>query len=336
VGIEAGLARAWREASRGEPPAALDDAIRAAARKAVYAGPRPAGASPFGGRWRVPLSVAAVLVVSATITLLVAERDKHGSRSLHEQAAPPPPASLREFFGSRAAPAEPELPAQSTEQGAPPAPSLPTPQPQRELAGNAQPELAERKAIGSAAGTGLTSADKAQAPADAQRAERSAQQAPFTEVAPSEARHDEAEAVAGAPAAAPALPRAADRLRDVAPAVADEPAGGLTKRETRSAVRAKESVAEEARVPPPQAQEPARKAAPPRAEPSAFPATPGAAALPEGDAAADTENLEPKAWLERILELRRRGKLGEADKSLKAFRARYPDYPLPAELNGPR
>ena len=63
AGSEAGLARAWREASHDEPPAAMDDAIRAAARKAVHAGPRPAGASPFGGRWRVPLSVAAVLVV---------------------------------------------------------------------------------------------------------------------------------------------------------------------------------------------------------------------------------------------------------------------------------
>lgn len=93
---------------------------------------------------------------------------------------------------------------------------------------------------------------------------------------------------------------------------------------------------EEAGVQPPQAQEPARKAAPPRAEPRAFSAAPGAAASPDGETAADTENLEPKAWLERILELRRQGKLEEAAKSLKVFRERYPDYPLPQELNGPR
>jgi soluble cytochrome b562 len=37
-------------------------------------------------------------------------------------------------------------------------------------------------------------------------------------------------------------------------------------------------------------------------------------------------------WLDRILELRRQGKLEEADKSLKAFRERYPAYPLPPEL----
>jgi hypothetical protein len=123
AGSEAGLARAWREASHDEPPAAMDDAIRAAARKAVHAGPRPAGASPFGGRWRVPLSVAAVLVVSATVTLLVAERGKHGSRSFHDQVAPPPAASAPEPFGAAPAPAEPELPVQAAEQVAPPVPS---------------------------------------------------------------------------------------------------------------------------------------------------------------------------------------------------------------------
>ena len=92
---DASQAQAWREASQDEPPAALDDAIRAAARQAVHAGPRPVGASPFGGRWRVPLSVAAVLVVSATVTLLVAERDRDGSGALHDQTATPPTVSAR-------------------------------------------------------------------------------------------------------------------------------------------------------------------------------------------------------------------------------------------------
>jgi hypothetical protein len=42
--------------------------------------------------------------------------------------------------------------------------------------------------------------------------------------------------------------------------------------------------------------------------------------------------LEPKIWLERILALRREGKLQEAERSLQEFRRRYPDYPLPPEL----
>jgi len=335
AGSEAGLARAWREASHDEPPAALDDSIRAAARKAVHAGPRPAGASPFGGRWRVPLSVAAVLVVSATVTLLVAERDKHGSRSFQDQAAPPPAASAPEPFDAEPAPPEPELPVQAAEEGASPVPSLPTPERQREPAGTAQPQ-AERKGLGSAAPAESAGTEQSQAPARAQPTEGPAQPAPLTSTVPAAARHDEAEAVAGAPAAAPPAPRAADTLRDAAPGAADEPADGLAKREARSAIRAKESGMEEAGVQLPQAQEPARKAPPIQVEPRAFPAAPSAAASPDGDAAADTENLEPKAWLERILELRRQGKLEEAAKSLRAFRERYPDYPLPQELNAPR
>ncbi|MEO8626919.1 MAG: hypothetical protein ABI612_02300 [Betaproteobacteria bacterium] len=56
-----------------QPPAHLDDAIRAAARRAAHVRPRLAG-SLFNARWRIPLSVAAVVVVSATLTLMVAER----------------------------------------------------------------------------------------------------------------------------------------------------------------------------------------------------------------------------------------------------------------------
>jgi hypothetical protein len=42
--------------------------------------------------------------------------------------------------------------------------------------------------------------------------------------------------------------------------------------------------------------------------------------------------LDPKTWLDRILALRREGKLQEAERSLQEFRRRYPDYPLPPEL----
>ena len=42
--------------------------------------------------------------------------------------------------------------------------------------------------------------------------------------------------------------------------------------------------------------------------------------------------LDPKTWIERILALRREGKLQEAERSLQELRRRYPDYPLPPEL----
>jgi hypothetical protein len=48
------------------------------------------------------------------------------------------------------------------------------------------------------------------------------------------------------------------------------------------------------------------------------------------------ESLAPSAWIKRILDLRREGRLKEAADSLKAFRTRYPEYPLPPELSVPQ
>ncbi|MCZ7563724.1 MAG: sigma-70 family RNA polymerase sigma factor [Burkholderiales bacterium] len=88
------LARAYRATPRDEPPRALDDRILAAAHRA--AGARPAPARPdWTRRWRVPLSVAATVVLSATITLMVYES---------EQAPPPfaPAGAPAEGAGERA------------------------------------------------------------------------------------------------------------------------------------------------------------------------------------------------------------------------------------------
>jgi hypothetical protein len=49
-------------------------------------------------------------------------------------------------------------------------------------------------------------------------------------------------------------------------------------------------------------------------------------------AAEDALVLEPQAWIERILALRREGRMQEAQRSLEQFRRRYPDYRLPPEL----
>ena len=42
--------------------------------------------------------------------------------------------------------------------------------------------------------------------------------------------------------------------------------------------------------------------------------------------------LAPEAWLARIAELRKQGRLREADESLAEFRKRYPDHKIPAAL----
>jgi hypothetical protein len=57
-------------------------------------------------------------------------------------------------------------------------------------------------------------------------------------------------------------------------------------------------------------------------------------AVPRLDTQADHEAdlLSPEVWLQRIREWRAKGDLVQADASLKAFRRRYPDYPLPADV----
>ena len=75
------LTAIYRAAGEEAPPVALDDAIRAAARREVGARPRPAGFA-FGHSWRVPLSIAAVLVLSVSLVTLLQEEAP-------ELAAPP-------------------------------------------------------------------------------------------------------------------------------------------------------------------------------------------------------------------------------------------------------
>ncbi len=69
------VSRAYRDARAHEnasPPAALDDAIRAAARRAVKAVPLPVGKS-WPRRWTPPLAVAAVVVLSVSVVFVAVE-----------------------------------------------------------------------------------------------------------------------------------------------------------------------------------------------------------------------------------------------------------------------
>lgn len=101
---EAALGRAYREAATELPPLALDARILAAAERAVQPSPQR-----FGRRWAVPLSVAAVVMLSVGVVL----------RIMHEGALDDP-ASLS--APRVAAPAEPMLREESTR----PAPVGPT------------------------------------------------------------------------------------------------------------------------------------------------------------------------------------------------------------------
>lgn len=82
------LSRAYRAASEEEPPRHLDDAILAAARRSANRRPR-SGFSPFGAGWRVPVALAAVLVLC--VSLVVTMQQETRDAGLPEAPAPMQP-----------------------------------------------------------------------------------------------------------------------------------------------------------------------------------------------------------------------------------------------------
>lgn len=66
-----GIERLYREAAGETPPAHLDAAILAAARREV--GARPRALVPALRRWHIPVSIAAVVVVTVSLVILVRE-----------------------------------------------------------------------------------------------------------------------------------------------------------------------------------------------------------------------------------------------------------------------
>ncbi len=74
-----------------------------------------------------------------------------------------------------------------------------------------------------------------------------------------------------------------------------------------------------------------------RAQPAIAPGAPnGPAAAVSLDAAEEPmPRATPEQWLEDIERLRREGRSAEAEARLRAFRWRYPDYPLEAPSNTP-
>ncbi|MBM3357444.1 MAG: hypothetical protein FJY54_06925 [Betaproteobacteria bacterium] len=226
------LARIYREAGDDGPPAHLDAAILAAAHREVGANPRPFSA--LLRWWQVPVSIAAVVVVSASLVILMREE---GTERLTDPKLGAPAASRREEAPPASAeypitaPQEPVAPAALPEPGvrAPRAPPVsreavtdkPPPTPARERA-----EPARQSAPATAESAPPFAAVPAPRPADpASRAERESAAEPAA--VPKEARtRSEARAPLGErPAADLAKPAAAAAPESGRPAEVDPGTG---------------------------------------------------------------------------------------------------------------
>jgi resuscitation-promoting factor RpfA len=285
------LDAAYRATAREEPPRALDERILSAAHRAVDARPKPVGRS-FAQRWRVPVALAATVVLSVTVTLMVYESDK--APPVPEQLSPgkvredlAAPAGLRhgdlkKDKESGASEPKPSTPAESPRVESPPAaPALGAPadeerlrqlEEREERVRQLQSQVPERK----------LSNEVRTAPAPF-AAEPAAPAAPPAAAAPR----------ANQPAAAKKreAPSAAS-----APAVESEPASSLTRERAlgdRPAGRSERDAATGAAQPAPQS---------------------------------------PESLIAEIRRLKQSGRTDEANRLLAALRERFPDYPLPEDL----
>jgi hypothetical protein len=319
----------YRAAAQEEPSAQVDDAIRARARRAVGARPRSAG-SPFGSSWRMPLSIAAVLVLSVTLTVMVTRQDQHlpsADQSSARKAAP------------ERAPAPAMTPAEPQPQAAKPAANA-----KEDAAGSREKARATRAPEQQRA----DEKDLYQAPAQPPLLDESAarelkkQVEPFPAAPPAPApRAEPAPSPAPAPkSAAPAAAAVPEQERDAAAtggaADALRERGFAEKRQdtaqkpsssnafpTEGKLKAEEKLKSEelagglsaARIAPQRRQAPA-----------------AAAEQPQVATAPAPWESDPQAWLRHIERLVREQHMTEARDSFKAFRQHYPTYPLPAEF----
>ena len=368
---DAQLAKLYRESAAPGPSPDMDQAILAAARREVHARPRRAG--PWLRQWRVPVSIAATLVVSASLVMVMVEEG--GNR----MAGSPPmaPAPARQEAPAPGPPATDDLAARG--------PSAAAPEGSAERRGDAPSPIAAERAERDAAAArrspksspGREPASEARPLAASPRAQPAPPPAalarpfpaapPASEVAPRAEVEDRA-----APRPEPAAPRAAEMPpRD---ALGGTTAGSLQARRERTedagtaapgssrpslgirgftdtpqpVTPSQDAVGRAAPPDPPKAVGPDAHAQERRDPAAAATVSPPAAKRMPSTQAAPKPRPEsrgavlarglvdqpPEKWLERVEQLRREDRHSDADELLGEFRRRFPAHPAAQRAPG--
>lgn len=274
------LERLYRAAAREEPAARLDAAILAAAHRET--GARPRAATSVLRRWQVPVSIAAVLVLSVSLVTLIREE---GGEQLMQ---PPPPAPAASQPVPILPQGEPTHPSDAA-----PAPARPAPR--QDVLASSPPAAPGAAAGGVAAGVGPA------APKPGEGAAVRSEPAPRPEPAPFR------------DASGPPAP---ESRVDAPPAASAED------------IAARAPAAAERRSPPA-----AAAPAPERSRSRIMAQSRKEAASPDAGTPAWSgfETQPPQKWRERIGELRRHGRVAEAEAMLAEYKRRFPGHPLPPE-----
>jgi len=319
---DAKLAALYRAAAQDEPPAAFDDALRAAARREVGARPRYAGSS-YIRSWRVPLSIAAVILLSVSLVTLMREEAPEVAQP--PLAGSPADAQRKPAAADQGTAAESGILVPDEQKSKSLGLKLPqqTSVPAMGMRGNSiSPEPVAPPRKGRAAveqtETGALSAPSPLAKRASPEAFPGAADMRDDKVVaqserPSRSAHEDARRDAAAASA-----EARQQSQASAPTIAAAPAAGIPSEEGKARPRSEVAGADSA----------AREASPAPA-----PAAKPLAQVPQTAGSIQAYiNLPPEKWLERIEELRKQGRLEEARTNLTEFRKRYPDYQLPASL----
>lgn len=312
-----GLDRLYRAAGREEPPAHLDAAILAAAHREAGARPQALRRAALR-RWHVPVSIAAVIVLSVSLVTLVGEE---GGEQL-TQAPPPAPAQP-----PVAQPAPPASALSESTQPRPPTTTPAQPQPPVARATPPAPALSERtQPHPSAAVPGVGSP----APREDARAEGA--------LSGLGSMKDSITGETAGPAASKAAGAASapdDAARSRPEPFRDAPSAVERRAAEPQAVPAEEFAA---RAPAAAERSGAPKVAAPAAKPLSRPRAMAQARKEEASVGAPTpvwhgfEKEPPQRWLERISELKRLERVADAEAMLAEFKRRFPDHPLPPGL----
>lgn len=321
--------RAYQALDALTPATAMDEAIRAAARRQVGARPMVAGQS-WVKRWSAPISAAALVVLTVSVGLVAIDEQPALAPEALQKAVTPRAAPVV-VPQDRAAPATP--PAEVKQKADAP---MASPRQQLPVTEVTKTEMRRADAVG------LASTEKKRAaPAPTVASNTALAEAMVSEAKP-ERQREEVEA----------RPQLAPKLADMN-TFADATAAAPQKMAAASApvVTRASATAPAAEAPPPPvyaSTAPPVAAVPP---PVYAPAAPSAVAQ-RVEATRASAPLEasaerraasapvllgrveetPEAWIKRIVELKRLEKRREVEEELLKFRKRYPEFVLPEGL----
>ncbi len=293
--------RAYKSAEADLPPPAMDDAIRAAARRAVKSQPQ-AIAKSWIARYSAPLSAAALVMLTVSIGFVaLEERPELAPATLSESIKPKATSSVPTALPMNA----PESAAVGVAQA--PRLSPPALVAEKKVRGESQtmvrdqvaaspkPELERRRSEDRAAASGAMLPRESNVAVAADR--------PVVGLAP-------------APMPKAAQTFVADAVTSASTETVKREAAQEKQLETQFAATARSDAAQGTTQ---------RSLVAPAASRSQAIAAAAPSLLVKTDEA-------PNVWMKRILELKRRGDAREFEDEFAKFRKRYPDYLLPEEL----